>query len=74
MPFRPTDVILRGMANALTVTLEILPEGESFTGRATVESGDSTQFAGWLGLVAALDALLRDAPPDDEAPRNLTVT
>jgi hypothetical protein len=31
------------------VTLEILPEGESFTGRATVESGDSTQFAGWLG-------------------------
>ena len=54
------------MATGLTVTLEIHPEGESFTGSATADTGESTSFAGWLGLVAALDALLREASPDGE--------
>ena len=54
------------MATGLTVTLEIRPEGESFTGRATVDGGAAADFAGWLGLVAALDALLCDASDDDE--------
>ena len=54
------------MAAGLTVTLEIEPEGESFTGRATADTGQSAAFAGWLGLVAALDALLREVTPSEE--------
>ena len=42
----------------LNVTLEIRPEGDSFTGRAGDSRGVSVEFVGWLGLIAALDSLL----------------
>jgi hypothetical protein len=57
------------MATSLTVTLELRPDGESFTGSATDESGASFDFAGWLGLLSALDSLLRETAADDESSR-----
>jgi len=42
----------------LTVTLELRLDGEFISGRATGESGEIVEFDGWLGLLAALDALV----------------
>jgi len=49
------------MTTPLTVTLEIRPDGKSFADRASDGGGASVDFAGWLGLISALDALLRPA-------------
>jgi hypothetical protein len=46
----------------ITVTLELRVEGDSLTGRASDGAGSVRSFAGWLGLVAAIDALV---PPHD---------
>jgi hypothetical protein len=42
----------------LTITLELRIEGELISGRATGRSGEIVEFDGWLGLLAALDALV----------------
>jgi hypothetical protein len=44
----------------MTVTLTLEVEGESFTGSATDERGVRHDFAGWLGLIAALDEILSE--------------
>ena len=56
------------MSTPLTLTLEIRPDGESFTGRAAEPGAATIEFVGWLGLIAALDSLLRAALPVDDAP------
>ncbi|HEY5317833.1 MAG TPA: hypothetical protein VIJ20_07625 [Solirubrobacteraceae bacterium] len=43
----------------IRIRLEIEPAGESLLGRATDDAGTTREFMGWLGLAAAIDALLR---------------
>jgi hypothetical protein len=42
----------------LNVTLELRIDGDALSGRAIGEDGASIDFDGWLGLLAALDALV----------------
>jgi hypothetical protein len=44
----------------VTIQLVLQPDGNSVTGSAVDEAGGAREFAGWMGLVAALDTLLRD--------------
>jgi len=48
----------------LTATLELRIDGEFISGRVIGEDGESHDFDGWLGLLAALDALV---PPMSDA-------
>ena len=38
------------------IRLELRPDGDSFAGRA-ISDQESRQFHGWLGLMAAIEAL-----------------
>ena len=56
---KPLSPILDAMNEAtLTVTLELRIDGDAMSGRATGDNGESVDFDGWLGLLAALDALV----------------
>jgi hypothetical protein len=50
--------------NEVKVTLELRADGESLVGRATGPDGVAREFAGWIGLVGVIDALLADARGD----------
>jgi hypothetical protein len=52
----------------VTIRLELDVAGDEVCGRALSPTHDPKQFAGWLGLLAALDDLLAD-PPRDAEPR-----
>jgi hypothetical protein len=43
------------------IRLELHPDDESVSGRASVSSGAVREFVGWMGLVAAIDALVRES-------------
>lgn len=63
LPTRPpTSTIKRAVTEPGRIHLEIEPIDGSFTGRAT-ESGVTREFAGWLGLLRALELLLAQPPP-----------
>lgn len=49
------------------IRLELRPEGDSFTGRATSDE-TSLDFHGWLGLLGAIEALcpIPDSPNTDK--------
>jgi hypothetical protein len=51
----------------ITLTLTLQVDGESLIGSATDDRGDRREFAGWLGLIAALDSILRTAPSFEPA-------
>ena len=44
---------------SITVTLELRIDGEWLSGRAVGGDGEAVGFDGWLGLLAALDALVQ---------------
>jgi hypothetical protein len=49
---------------AVVIRLELHVADESLTGRASDGTGAVREFAGWMGMVAAVDALLsQPAPP-----------
>jgi hypothetical protein len=57
------------------IRLELLVAEDSLSGRASDPDGEGRDFIGWLGLIGAIDALVRgDAPVEalgaepDEAP------
>jgi hypothetical protein len=50
--------------DVVTITLRIALVGETPIGCAIDADGSARDFAGWLGLVAAIDGLLSDAPAD----------
>ena len=50
----------------ITITLELRLAGDSLTGRCVGPEGGVRPFAGWLGLVAAIDAQLADRPTPAE--------
>jgi hypothetical protein len=54
-------VMLRSVRYAThTVTIELERTGATFAGEAHGANGAGVPFAGWLGLIAALDALIVD--------------
>jgi hypothetical protein len=63
MPARPPPSKLRTVNRAVTIELELLVDGDDVQGHATDGTGSRRDFTGWLGLIAALDALLGDAAP-----------
>jgi hypothetical protein len=48
----------------VTIRLELRVAGESLAGRAVDGAGHARDFSGWLGLVAAIDALVPAAKGD----------
>jgi hypothetical protein len=48
---------------AVVIRLELHLDGDSLTGRASDGAGAAREFVGWLGLVAAIDALLAGTAP-----------
>ena len=42
----------------VVIRLELHPDDGSVSGRASVGSGAAREFVGWMGLVAAIDALV----------------
>jgi hypothetical protein len=57
---------------AVRVVLELEPDEESITGRLQLGNGSTRDFAGWLGLINALQGLMPAAtgpnPLDAEQP------
>jgi hypothetical protein len=51
----------------VVIRLELHPNEESVSGRASDASGEAREFVGWMGLVAAIDALVPASitPPDE---------
>lgn len=56
---------------AVTIQLEIQPVDNSVRGSAVDPAGTRREFAGWMGLVAALDTLLRGDEPGQRSPESL---
>ena len=52
----------------VVIRLELHLADDSLTGRASGGAGAAREFVGWLGLVAALDALLPGKAPAPRAP------
>ena len=44
----------------ITLALELQVADDALTGRVTASDGTDTDFSGWLGLVATIEALLAD--------------
>ena len=54
--------ILRCVEHRLiNLALELRVADDALTGRVTTPDGNDTDFSGWLGLVATIEALLADA-------------
>ena len=54
----------------IAIALELEVAGDTLAGRATRENGESKDFAGWLGLVCAIDSLLTGTGADTGAARS----
>jgi hypothetical protein len=48
------------------LALELKVADDALTGRVTTPDGTDTDFSGWLGLVATIEALLADAASNAE--------
>jgi hypothetical protein len=46
----------------VVIRLELQPSDDSLRGRASDASGAGRDFVGWVGLVAAIDALVPGGP------------
>jgi hypothetical protein len=47
----------------VVIRLELQPDHDSVSGRASDASGAAREFVGWMGLVAAIDALVPGSSP-----------
>jgi hypothetical protein len=47
----------------ITLSLELRLADDALTGRVTAADGKETDFSGWLGLVATIEALLAESVP-----------
>jgi hypothetical protein len=52
----------------VSIRLEVQVEGDDVRGHASSGDAAGRPFAGWLGLIGAIDALLGDSLPTEEAP------
>jgi hypothetical protein len=53
--------------DTVVIRLELHPVEGSVSGRASDASGAAHEFVGWMGLVAAIDALVPESSPPLEA-------
>jgi hypothetical protein len=53
----------------VVIRLELHPDDDSVSGRAIGGSGAAREFVGWMGLVAAIDALMPGGSPTPRAPK-----
>jgi hypothetical protein len=53
----------------VVIRLELQLADDSPTGRASDGSGAAREFVGWMGLVAAIDALVREDSPAADSRR-----
>lgn len=51
----------------LDIRLELRTDGEAIEGRVSA-AGETQEFSGWIGLVAAIDALVENARQDAPTP------
>jgi hypothetical protein len=51
------------MATPIRLLLEIEAVEDSMTGRISTSEGEHREFAGWLGLLNALEGLIGDQRP-----------
>jgi hypothetical protein len=56
----------------VVIRLELHLADDSLTGRASDGTGAAREFVGWLGLVAAIDALLAGTAPVPPPPTLVT--
>lgn len=52
----------------VVIGLELDERNDALTGRITGPDGEVTEFCGWVGLIAALDGIVRkshESPCDD---------
>jgi hypothetical protein len=54
----------------IVIGLELHQADDTLSGRITAADGRIVPFSGWLGLVAALDALVNRAAADGRDPRS----
>jgi hypothetical protein len=60
--------MLRSVEHRLiNLALELRVADDALTGRVTTPDGNDTDFSGWLGLVATIEALLADAATGAES-------
>jgi hypothetical protein len=60
--------MLRSVEHRLiNLALELRVADDALTGRVTTPDGNDTDFSGWLGLVATIEALLADAASGAES-------
>jgi hypothetical protein len=52
----------------VSIRLEVQVEGDEVRGHASSGDAAARPFAGWLGLIGAIDALLGESLPTEEAP------
>jgi hypothetical protein len=57
---------------AVVIRLELHVDGDSLTGRASDGTRPAREFVGWLGLVAAIDALLTGTASVPPPPASVT--
>ncbi len=67
--------MLRGMDQpAHVIRLELFVDGDSLTGSAFACGVKERRFAGWLGLVATVEALITATPERDPGAENEPAT
>jgi hypothetical protein len=62
--------IIQRMATPIRLLLEIEPVEDSLLGRVSTSEGDSREFAGWLGLLNTLEALIAERHPQVDQPQH----
>jgi hypothetical protein len=55
----------------VVIRLELHLADDSLTGRASDGTGAAREFIGWMGLVAAIDALIPGSSPASAAPDSI---
>ena len=45
-------------ATPIQIALELEPDGDSLSGRATGADGTTREFSGWIGLMGLVDSLI----------------
>ncbi len=63
----PLRRIIAAVTDAIRMTLEVQVIDESLIGLATATDGTTREFAGWLGLLSVLEALLPSRTDDGDA-------
>jgi hypothetical protein len=65
---RDTRILFSVTAQSFHLGLDVVITGDQLRGEVCDGVGQPKPFSGWLGLIAALDALLDTATATDEEP------